>query len=174
MKVTFTEEAIAGMDPTRLGELIKHRVRIGARTIEVVTLDQAIGRLAAMGVSVIDVSTITTAIEVESTYPAPTPEELDDLCAKIGSTRYASEAVEVVETWTRERFGVVSAFTSKLEAEVALRNVETVKPAEEGVILALIDSGEATVVPMTTLDPATGEYPPRADVTARIAAMSDS
>lgn len=148
MKVTFTEEAIAGMDPTRLGELIKHRVGIGARAFEVVTLDQAIGRLAAMGVPVVgDVSTITTPMEVESTYPAPTPEELDDLMVKIGSSAYASEAILIVEEWTRARWGVVSTFTAKCEAEDALRNVETVEPRDQDVIRAMVNSGRAEIIP---------------------------
>lgn len=51
MKLTFTVEAIAAMDPTRLGELVQDRVKRGARRIEVVPLDEAIGRLTAMGVA---------------------------------------------------------------------------------------------------------------------------
>jgi hypothetical protein len=48
---------------------------------------------------------------------APTPEELDDLCAQIAGTGYASEAVEIVEEWTRRKWGVESAFTTKWREE---------------------------------------------------------
>lgn len=44
----------------------------------------------------------------------PTPDELDDLLANISYSSYASEAVEVVENWTREHWGVESAVTTEL------------------------------------------------------------
>ena len=43
----------------------------------------------------------------------PTPDDLDDLCAAISACGYASEAVEVVENWTRARWGVESAMTTR-------------------------------------------------------------
>jgi len=46
----------------------------------------------------------------------PTPKELDDLLASISACGYASEAVEVVETWTRKWWGVESAFTTDMDA----------------------------------------------------------
>lgn len=49
----------------------------------------------------------------------PTPDDLDQLCAAISSAGYASEAVEIVEDWTRQHWGVESAFTSKVNAENA-------------------------------------------------------
>lgn len=126
MKTTFTEEAIERMTPEALGQLIRHRISIGVRTFEVVTLDEAIGRLAAMGVPIVgDVDAITIpALEVESRYPAPTPEEIEDLCARISSTGYASEATEVVEDWLEKRYGVVSTWRAERRAELLLRNVE--------------------------------------------------
>lgn len=43
----------------------------------------------------------------------PTPEELDILLSDISAAGYASEAREIVETWTRKWWGVESAFTTK-------------------------------------------------------------
>ena len=43
----------------------------------------------------------------------PTVEDLDDLTAKISAAGYASEAVEIVEAWTREHWGVESALTTQ-------------------------------------------------------------
>lgn len=121
MKTTFTQEAIRDIDPTRLGELIKDRAAKGVRTFEVVPIDEAIGRLAAMGVPVVGE---LPAIEVESRYPAPTPEEVEELASRISATGYASEATEVVEAWLEERYGVVSTYRAKARAELALHNVE--------------------------------------------------
>lgn len=59
----------------------------------------------------------------EETQPValdrPTPDELDDVCAAIAACGYASEAVEVFEDWTRRRWGVESAFTTKATRERA-------------------------------------------------------
>lgn len=152
MKLTFTLEAIAGMDPTRLGELIRHRVGIGARVIEIVTLDEAIGRLSAMGVPLVgDVSTITVPVEVESRYPAPTPQEIDDLLAKIAGSGYASDAGQAVEDWMESRYGVVGDYTRKLREEEALHNVEEVGMSRwktSSVLADRIRDGDATVDPV--------------------------
>lgn len=51
---------------------------------------------------------------------APAPEELDDVCARIGGAGYASDAVAEFETWTERRWGVVSAFTTGLRIADAL------------------------------------------------------
>jgi hypothetical protein len=48
---------------------------------------------------------------------APTVEELDTLTADISAASYASEAVWVVEEWTRRKWGVVSALTARWEKE---------------------------------------------------------
>ena len=53
-------------------------------------------------------------VRIEPVEPyVPTPADLDDLMARISACGYASEAVEVVEEWTRERWGVESAMTTK-------------------------------------------------------------
>jgi hypothetical protein len=137
VKVTFTEEAVAGMDPTRLGELIQHRVGIGARLFEVVSLDEAVGRLAAFGVPVVG-DVVTVPIEVETMYPAPTPEEIEALACRISLSSYASEAVDVVEDWLFTRYGVESTYRAKARAEEALANVETFSgPANEAAKAAI-------------------------------------
>jgi len=51
-RLSFTIDAVAQMDPTRLGELIQDRVRKGATSIEIITIEEAVGRLSAMGVPV--------------------------------------------------------------------------------------------------------------------------
>ncbi len=43
----------------------------------------------------------------------PTVEEMDDLTAAISGCGYASEAVEVVEEWTRKKWGIESALTTQ-------------------------------------------------------------
>jgi hypothetical protein len=47
----------------------------------------------------------------------PTPQELDDLLAAVSACGYASEAVQVVEDWTRKWWGVESAFTTHWAAQ---------------------------------------------------------
>lgn len=44
----------------------------------------------------------------------PTPEDLDALASNVSLCSYASEAVEVVEDWTRAHWGVESAMTTKM------------------------------------------------------------
>jgi hypothetical protein len=44
--------------------------------------------------------------------PVPTPDEVDDLLARISATGYASECVEIVESWIERRWGVVGKFTA--------------------------------------------------------------
>lgn len=44
----------------------------------------------------------------------PTPEDLDTLLANISAADYASTAVAIVEDWTREHWGVESAFTTSM------------------------------------------------------------
>lgn len=53
--------------------------------------------------------------DVADMLPAPyvpTPDDLDQLCARIAGSAYASIAVERIEEWTREHWGVESAFTT--------------------------------------------------------------
>ncbi|MGV0986779.1 MAG: hypothetical protein ACOYB2_19705 [Limnohabitans sp.] len=59
-----------------------------------------------------------SAVHVALLCPnVPTVEELDTLTADISACGYASEAVEVVETWTRKKWDVVSAITTQFEEE---------------------------------------------------------
>ena len=58
----------------------------------------------------------TTVLALLARLYVPTPADLDDLMADISATGYASEAVEVVEEWTRKRWGVVSAMTTAMNA----------------------------------------------------------
>lgn len=65
VRLTFTIEAVAGMDATRLGELVKDRVAKGATEISIIPLDDAIGRLAAMGGRVIPGGPVPLEVEPE-------------------------------------------------------------------------------------------------------------
>lgn len=47
----------------------------------------------------------------------PTPDDIDDLLARICATGYASEASEIVERWIEARYGVVGAFTAAERAK---------------------------------------------------------
>lgn len=60
--------------------------------------------------AVLSVASRTPAPEVPH---VPTPDELEDLMVEISLTGYASEAVEVVEEWTRKWWGVESTTTTK-------------------------------------------------------------
>lgn len=52
-------------------------------------------------------------IRADEATHIPTPDELDDLMADISATGYASEAVQVVEDWTRKWWGVESGDTTR-------------------------------------------------------------
>jgi hypothetical protein len=125
MKTTFTLEALAGMTDEKLGATIRSRAVAGA-LFEVVTLDQAIGRIAAASGATVTGLDLPAPIEVESRYPAPTPAEIDELLADVVQVGYASEAADVVEGWIEQRYGVVGKITAEERAETALRNVDTV------------------------------------------------
>lgn len=43
----------------------------------------------------------------------PTPEEIDQLLARVAATGYSSEAVEVVENWLEERTGYPGVWTAE-------------------------------------------------------------
>ena len=114
-KTTFTEEAVRDLSAENLGKIIKSRVDQGVRSFEIVTLDEALGRLSAIG-EVVDHETTPAPIEVEPRYSAPTSEEVDDLAARIASTGYASDAVDVVEDWIETKYGVVGDFRRRILA----------------------------------------------------------
>ena len=58
-------------------------------------------------------------VRIEPIEPyVPTPADLDDLFAKISATGYSSEAVQTVEDWAREHWGVVSAYTAMYHPEM--------------------------------------------------------
>jgi hypothetical protein len=115
VKTTFTEEAIEQLPAETLGEIIKSRVRQGIRTLEVVTLDEALGRLSAIG-EIVDQETSPAPIEVEPRYSAPTNEEAAELVARIRAGSRA-EAPGIVAEWIETRYGVVSSTLARAALE---------------------------------------------------------